>query len=124
MFKTMTGVLNPKLNPSPEEIQKIPSYIFCRWMAGNPHTIIAANMINLFDKIPIENQYLMVKNAFAGKIKYIPYIKDTSEKELKQVQYVSEHFKINNELAREYINLMDKNELNDLVQMYTEHELK
>ena len=124
MFKTMTGVLDPKKNPSDDDINKIPSYIFCRWLSGNPHTIIASNMINMYDSIPIQNQYNMIKSAFAGKIRFIPYPKNTAEDTLKKVQYVAEHFKITEEKAREYIDLIDNKELSDIVQMYQEYELK
>jgi len=124
MFKTMTSVLDPKKNPTEEEIAKIPSYIFCRWLSGSPHAIQAANQINYYDKIPIENQYRMIKSAFAGKLKYIPYPKNTSEKALKQVEYISEHFKLNHEMAREYISFMDPKELQEIVQMYQDFELK
>lgn len=124
MFKTMTSCLDPKKTPSDDEIRKIPSYIFCRWLSGNPYTIMAANQINLRSDIPIENQYKMVKVAFAGKIKYIPYPKNVSEESQKQIEYLSEHFKISIEKAREYIQLIDKKELSDIVQMYDDFYLK
>lgn len=124
MFKTLTGAIDPKKNPTNEEIQKIPSYIFCRWLSGNPHTISAANAINLYDDIPIENQYWMVKHAFAGKVKFIPYPKNVTEQSLKKIEYISKHFKINEEKAQEYIEFMDVNELQGIIDMYTEMELK
>ncbi|QAU04485.1 putative clamp loader subunit [Vibrio phage Va1] len=121
MFKTMTSVLDPKKNPSSDEINKIPSYLFCRWLSGHPHTILAANMINLNHSIPIENQYQMIRSAFAGKIKYIPYPKNVTQDSLKQIQYLCEHFKISEEKAHEYLDLIDKKELQDIVQMYDEY---
>lgn len=124
MFKTLTGVLDPKKNPTAEEIQKIPSYIFCRWLSGNPNTILAANQINIFSDIPIENQYQMIKNVFAGKIKFIPYPKNTSEDKMKKVEFIADHFKISEEKAHEYLDLIDPGELNSIVNMYTEYELK
>jgi hypothetical protein len=124
MFKTMTGSLDPKKNPSQDEIQKIPSFIFCKWLSGNPHSIQAANAINMYDDIPIENQYYMVKNAFAGKIKYIPYPKNVSQDKLKRVQYLAKHFNISEEKAQEYLDLISNEELDEIVNMYTEYELK
>lgn len=124
MFKTMTSVLNPKANPSLEEVNKIPSYIFCRWLSGNPHTITAANMINAYDKIPIENQFNMVKYAFAGKVKFIPYPKNTKEDTLKKIEYIGKHFNISLEKAKEYLEFISDEELNNIVTMYTEYELK
>jgi hypothetical protein len=124
MFKTLTSSLDPKKNPSIEEIQKIPSYIFCRWLSGSPHAIQAANAINMYPDIPIENQYYMVKNAFGGKIKYIPYPKNDSVDKLKKVQFVADYFKISEEKAQEYLDLIDEKELNKIVGMYTEYELR
>lgn len=124
MFKTLTGAIDPKKKPTDDEIEKIPSYIFCKWLSGNPNSIMAANAINMYDAIPIQNQYWMVKNAFAGKIKFIPYPKNVSQDQLKKVEFIAKHFKISEEKAAEYIDLMDINELNDIINMYTELELK
>lgn len=124
MFKTMTGVMDPKKNPSEEEINKIPSYIFCRWLSGSAHCIQAANMINVYHNIPMVNQYKMIKAAFGGRVKYIPYPKNNDEKILKQQEYVARHFNINADLAKEYIEFMDEKELNNIIEMYEEAELK
>lgn len=124
MFKTLTSALDPKKTPTIEEIQKIPSFIFTRWLSGSPHAISAANAINLYSDIPIENQYYMVKNAFGGKIKFIPYPKNVTEDKLKKVQFISLHFNISEEKAQEYMDLISKEELKYIVDMYTENELK
>ena len=118
MFKTMTGVLDSKKNPTDDEIKKISSFIFCRWLSGNPYTIIAANQINYYYDIPIENQYNMIKSAFAGKVKYIPYPKAEKEENIKAIEYLVEYFKISFEKAREYLELISKEELNSIIEMY------
>jgi len=120
----MTSALDKNKNPSTEDIQKIPSYIFCRWLSGNAHTILAANQINYYDKIPIENQYKMIKNVFAGKIKFIPYPKNTNEDVLKKIQYLCEYFKISEDKAKEYLDYISKDELDFIINIYTEQELK
>jgi len=124
MFKTITSVLDKKKNPSDAEIEKIPPYIFARWLSGNPYTIGAANQFNIYSKIPIVSQYKLIKTAFAGKIKYIPYPKNASIKAQKELEYVSTHFKINLQTAKEYISIMDKTELYEIVQMYNDLYLK
>jgi len=124
MFKTMTDCLDLRKKPTTEEINKIPSFIFCRWLSGNRYTIQAANIINAYDKIPMENQYYMIKAAFGGKIKYIPYPKNESIEKLKKVEYLSKHFKINTEKANEYLELIDQKELKEIVTMYADSELK
>jgi len=124
MFKTMTGVLDKKKTPTDEEIKKIPSFIFCRWLSGNPHAIFAANQINYYYDIPIENQYKMIKEVFAGKIRYIPYPKSETSQTEKSVEYLADYFKLSLEKAREYLEFIDKDELNNIVTMYRDQEIK
>jgi hypothetical protein len=124
MFKTITSSLDPKKHPQPEEIQKIPPFIFARWLSGNQYTIQAANIFNMYPDIPIENQYQMVKSAFAGKIRFIPYPKSASEETQKKVQYLAEHFKISESKASEYLEFISSEELQRIVDMYTERDLK
>lgn len=124
MFKTITSSLDPKKRPGPEEIQKIPPFIFARWLSGNQYTIQAANIFNMYPDIPIENQYQMIKSAFAGKIRFIPYPKSASEETQKKVQYLAEHFKISESKASEYLEFISKEELQRIVDMYTERDLK
>lgn len=124
MFKTMTGCLDPRKNPSEEEINKIPSYVFCRWLSGSPYTIMAANEINKNSDIPMVSQYNMIKSAFAGKIKYIPYPKNVGTDSIKKVDYLVEHFKISEEKAIEYLDLISQDELQYIINMYDEYYLK
>ena len=124
MFKTMMGCLNPKSKPASDDIKKIPPFIFCRWLSGNPSTILAANQLNLYDKIPIVNQYDMIKSVFAGKVKYIPYPKSVKEDATKYLQYLSEHFNVSLDKAEDYMEFISKEELKEIVDMYTAHELK
>lgn len=120
MFKTMTASLNgPKQKlPTAENIEKIPSYVFCRWLSGNMFAIHAANQINLYSNIPIQNQFHIINKAFGGKIKYIPYPKADKTDTTKTIEVLIKHFKINEELAREYLDVIDENELKQLMEIY------
>jgi hypothetical protein len=120
----MITVLSTKKAPPDEDIKKISSYIFCRWLSGSPYTILAASQINCYDKIPIENQYHMIKNVFAGKIKFIPYPKNASEEVIKKIGYLSDYFKISEEKAKEYLEFISTKELNTIVEMYEAYEIK
>lgn len=118
MFKTMTGVLNKSTSPTDEDIQKIPSFIFCRWLSGNPYAIIAANQINYYYDIPIENQYNIVKSAFAGKIKYIPYPKKEHIDVHENVVYLSKYFNVTEDKAKDYLEFIDEEELTMIADLY------
>ncbi len=124
MFKTITSVLDKKKNPSHTDIQKISPYIFVRWLAGSPMTILAANQLNIYNKIPIENKYYLIKNVFGGKIKYIPYPKKDKEDKQKKIDYLSTYFKISHLKAQEYLEFISDEELKYIVDMYSEQELK
>ena len=119
MFRTMTSVLDKRKTPSAQEINKIPSFIFCRWLSGNPHTIQAANLINMYDKIPMESQFHMIRSAFGGKVKFIPYPKNVTAENLHVREIVAKHFKITVEKAQEYLELIDEKELQQIVDLYT-----
>lgn len=124
MFKTLTSAIDIKKTVSDTDIEKIPSFIFCKWLSGNPHSIFAGNQINYYHQIPIVQQYYMIKHAFAGKIRYIPYPKNITEAELKEVGYIADYFKISFEKAKEYIELINQKEYRNIVDMYKTHELK
>lgn len=118
MFKTLTGLLDPKKTLNTEEVKKIPSWLLCRWLSGNPNTLKMANVFNVYSGIPVECQAKMVRDTFAGKVKYIPYPKQTKHQDEKSVEYVAEYFKISLPKAREYIEVMSEDELKNIVQMF------
>ena len=71
MFPVMWTSLDKNKTPSEADLKKIQSFVYCKWLAGDYRTIATANTINQYSDIPIENQYYLVKNQFAGKIRNI-----------------------------------------------------
>ena len=118
IFQIMTTAIWSK-DAKLEDVKKIPSFLFCRWLSGNQYTLFAANMINQYYDIPIENQYQMIKKAFGGKIKFIKFPKGLSEKSESVIDAISQRFKVNHDLAREYLDFIDKKELDDILSMYS-----
>lgn len=117
IFKTMGTTLKGD-HATEQEIKEIPSYIFCRWLSGNPNTVTIANIFNYFDKIPIENQYEAVRTIFHGKIRYIPYPKSESDDTQKNLEYIQKYFNVNTERAKEYLEVISKDELAKIVRAY------
>lgn len=124
MFKTMTGVLNTKSNPTPEEIKEISSFIFAKWLAGSPQTLQTANLINQYPDIPIETQYELVKRLHSGKVKYIKYIKSTNPKITKEDEYIARELRINVNKVSEYKEFMSEEEINRIIETYKDLESK
>lgn len=122
-FKVITSCLNKKTQIPEEEIEKIPSYIFLRWLSGSPYTILAANSINMYNKIPMLNQFYMIRNAFGDKIKFIKYPKTSNEKgDSYELECLMKYFNISLEKAKEYYELIDEKELQNIVLMFKKEE--
>jgi len=122
MFKAITSVLG-KSPARPEEIQKISPFIFCRYLSNSKITIQAANQLNFYYNIPIQNQYNLIYQVFGNKriwVKYPKTLKDSS----KEIDVLCEHFKISVEKAKEYLSIINKEELNTLMKMYSGIKLK
>lgn len=123
IFKTITSSLKNE-EPTENEINEIPSYIFCRWLSGSYYFLQLANIFNRFSSIPIVNQFYTIKNynkyTLKQKVKYIPYPKQASEKEEKDLQYISKYYKCSLERAKEYLEFISDSELNRLRNAYSE----
>lgn len=118
MYKTMTKCLDKNARPTTEELQKIPSFIFCRWLSGHPGTIRAANNFNRYNKIPIDAQWKVIQSAFGGKIKYIPYPKNTKANEERLISMISKEYNISYEKAVDYNGLMDESQKEKIFKKY------
>lgn len=118
MFDVFKSVLTKNKTPSEDEINKVSSYQFCRWLSGSHQTIFDANLLNQYDKIPMINQYHLIKGKYAGKIKFIPYPKNTKINDEKTLNYLMDYFKISSEKAREYITIVSETEINTIKEMY------
>lgn len=117
MFKTIFTTLEKNTHPKEEEINKISSFIFCKWLGNNPYTIQAANQFNFYDKIPMYNQYYAIKNIFGGKKLYIKYPKNTKD-ESKAYELIAKHYNVSLEKAKEYNEFLSKDDINKLIEIY------
>ncbi len=121
MFPTMWSVLDKNKTPSESDINKIQSFVFCRWLTGNPKTIKDANIFNIYYDIPVFNQYMYIKNLHSGKIRNIKYIKSEKEEDNVDISIIQKHFNINFTKAKEYLNFISEEELKYLKDLYASH---
>lgn len=119
MWNTVFTVMDKKKRPSDEEIQKIPSFMFMKWLGGNSSTIFAANQINFYYHIPIVNQYDMIKQSFAGNNLYIKMPKSKENTQAVD-EILARHFKINIDKVQEYKDIIGDKEASKIIDMYSE----
>ena len=119
----MWSSLDKNKTPTSEDLKKIQSFVFCKWLAGDSRTIGTANEINQYYDMPIENQYYLIKNKFAGKIRNIKYIKsEKDDSNAAMLSILEKHFKISTEKAKEYLTFISDSELNYLKDLYAERK--
>ena len=116
-FNLIFKVLKKGPIPPIQDLEKIPSFMFCRFIGGHNITIAAANQFNLYNKIPMHLQYKMIHNTFAGKGIYPQMIKNIPKDE--SLDVLCKHYKINRELGKEYKQFISDEELDKLKRIYT-----
>lgn len=112
-FQVMMTTLKGQ-NASIEDIKKIPPFLMCRWLSGNPLTLQASNFFNTNPNVPIEVIYKSIQRAFKGKVKFIQYPKNTVIKDNKDVEYLCEYYNVRPDLARDYLKYISQEQLNHI----------
>lgn len=84
-----------------EDYGKISPFVMCRWLAGNPNTLQLGQFLNMYYKMPVEAQVLLIQSVLGKKVKYIPYIKG-SKTDDKDLENISKYFNISGEKANLY----------------------
>jgi hypothetical protein len=122
LFKTITSVLKNDI-ASREDIEKIPPFIFRRWLANHPNGIFFANVFNLYNNIPIYQQYIATRVLMKGRTKYIEYPKKIKDNE-EQIKILMKHYKISNSVAREYYDAMGEKRVEEIFNKYNKIGMK
>lgn len=116
-FKHIFTVLKKNAIPADEELNKIPSFMFCRFLGGHPVTIMPANEFNKYHKeIPMDVQYKMVKSIFAGKGIFPVMLKKLPQED--HLDSLCKYFKISRERAREYRTYLSDEEFERINSIY------
>jgi len=104
MFKTMASVLTTKRAPQ-EDIEKINAFLFRKYISNDIRTILAINIFNIYNKVPIAVQYDTVQAFAGGKINYIKYPKNIKD-DLANISLVQKYYNLSLERAREYMEFL------------------
>lgn len=115
-YQVMTNILKKEFTPTEEEIRSINSFMMTRWLSNHPGTIAVANYINNNHTMDIVQQYELAYGNVHG-IKYIAN-RTASKEDDEVLDIISEHYQIRYELAKEYLKMMPKEEVDKLVGIY------
>jgi len=103
--------------PADSDLEKIPSFMFCRFLGGHPITIAPANIFNMYYKeIPIDIQYKMIKKIFAGKGVFPKMLK--SQPKENHLDSLCKYYKISREKAKEYREFLTDEEFDRIEKIY------
>ena len=125
-YQIMSSILKPQQKPTKEQTKKINTFFFCRWLSNNKLTTPIAHILNTYYNIPTEVQFRFAQDYsdlenLPGKIKFIGNSKEKHPKEMeKLLNNIKRRYKVNDQQALEYFNLMNNEERDRLYCMYDE----
>lgn len=113
IFDVFNACLKEKPNVPQEEIEKLPPFLFRRWLGKDQRTIMTSNFFNVLSDVPIEAQYDAINAKFGGKIKYIQFPKSKKDEDI-WVDRVSKHYNISKDKARMYMEYLSEDDLRSI----------
>ena len=129
-YQVMTSILKPNQVPSPEQIAKINSFFFCRWLSNNRFTVPIACTLNKYYNMPINMQFRFAQDysdltGMAEQVKFIGFVKDQIPKDLEKLLHnIKRFYKISDTTAMDYFKVMDNPTRDKFMEMYNEGLLK
>jgi len=113
----MTSILST-YKPTYDEKLTLNSFFMCRYLSNHPQSVFVGNMINIYyNQIPLDRQYDFAKQLISGRITFIQNQK--KEKiDTKITDNISRYYKVSEEHAIEYMELMDEVQRQKFKTMY------
>ena len=103
-----------------EEKKSFNIYIINKALSMNPNYLDIVNMVqrytnNLHDPKEVFNLYF---NLLPNKFRFYKWIKGTKDKNKEKYQILAQHFKCSSREAKDYMELLDKKEINRILKLY------
>lgn len=94
-----------------EHISEYPYFIVNRILAADRSLIALINELNNRGNMPPIMQYKFLLKAVPKKKRFNPYIKKTKDTNL---EIIKEYFNVNTEKAKEYLTVLDTEQIQDI----------
>ena len=103
-----------------EEKKSFNIFIINKALSMNPNYLSIVNMVqrytnNLLDPKEVFNLYF---NLLPNKFRFYKWIKGTKDKNKEKYQILAQHFKCSSREAKDYIELLNKKEINKILKLY------
>ena len=103
-----------------EEKKSFNIFIINKALSMNPNYLNIVNMVqrytnNLLDPKEVFNLYF---NLLPNKFRFYKWIKGTKDKNKEKYQILAQHFKCSSREAKDYMELLDKKEVNKILKLY------
>ena len=107
-------------NFNDEEKKSFNIYIINKALSMNPNYLDIVNMVqrytnNMLNPKEVFNLYY---NLLPNKFRFYKWIKGTKDKNKEKYQILAQHFKCSSREAKDYIELLDKKEINKILKLY------
>lgn len=119
LFKVMGSCLKGP-RASDADIAQIPSWLFVRWLSGDPRTLPIANSINSLYNMPIQAQYDLVRGMLYNKINFIKFPKTPRNQSTDLQLRIANKYQCNPALVPELLKLMSPEERKTYESGYTD----
>ena len=107
-------------NFNDEEKKSFNIYIINKALSMNPNYLNIVNMVQKYTNNMLEPKevFNLYYNLLPNKFRFYKWIKGTKDKNKEKYQILAEHFKCSSRETKDYIKLLDKKQINNILKLY------
>lgn len=101
------------------------SFMINRYLSMNPETVLEANCMNKYNRLPKNVQYLFYCSVIEKKDRFLKYIKSDASKEDKDlIKYVQKLYQVNKIVAEDIVKTIPKEEKDLIIDMFEQKTIR
>ena len=107
-------------NFNDEEKKSFNIYIINKALSMNPNYLNIVNMVQKYTNNMLEPKevFNLYYDLLPNKFRFYKWIKGTKDKNKEKYQILAEHFKCSSREIKDYIKLLDKKQINNILKLY------
>ena len=107
-------------NFNDEEKKSFNIYIINKALSMNPSYLNIVNMVQKYTNNMLESKevFNLYYDLLPNKFRFYKWIKGTKDKNKEKYQILAEHFKCSSREIKDYIKLLDKKQINNILKLY------